>query len=124
MMLAVQIFRFIVSGVTATAVHFLVLHSLVKYENIDPVAATVLAFSVAFMVSYAFNSFWTFKANKISSKSVGKYLLVSISGMLLNALIMAFAVYVYGWSYRVGFLLGAILVPVLTFMSLKFLVFK
>jgi putative flippase GtrA len=119
-----QALRFFVVGVAATSTHFLVMLFSVEALRLDPVAATFPAFAIAFLVSYGLNRTWTFAATDKHLALITRYLLLALSGMLLNALIMHVAVHVLGWSYLVGFALGVVIVPVVSFTGARWLVFR
>ncbi len=123
-MLIRQGLRFGVVGVAATATHFLIMSCAVECLGIDPVVATVPAFVVAFVVSYACNRRWTFGATAPHTRFVSRYLALALAGMGLNALIMHLSVHRMQWSYVIGFALGVLIVPAFSFAGARYFVFR
>lgn len=123
-MLIRQALRFAFVGIGATATHFVVMVLCVEALALDPVLATLPSFAVAFFVSYVFNRRWTFAASGRHEVLMTRYLLVALVGLALNALIMYVAVDQLAWSYRIGFTLSVLLVPPVTFLCAKTLVFR
>ena len=123
-MLIRQAIRFGLVGIGATATHFAVMVLCVEALSLDPVLATVPSFALAFLVSYVFNRRWTFGASGKHVDLVARYFLVALGGLGLNALIMHLAVDRFGWSYLIGFALSVLLVPPVSFLSTRALVFR
>ena len=55
--------RFAAVGIGATPIHVAVFALLVEAPRLDPVAATVAAFAVAFVAGYLMNRRWTFRSS-------------------------------------------------------------
>ncbi|MEO8485113.1 MAG: GtrA family protein [Betaproteobacteria bacterium] len=107
--------RFAVVGAIATAVHAAVFALLIEATTVDPVAATAVAFAVAFVAGYALNRRWTFASRADPIAQLPRYLAVQLAGLSLNAAIMAFAVHAERWSPYIGLALAIVIVPPLTF---------
>lgn len=81
--------RFIISGGTSAFVDLLVLYILNLVLGIHYLTSAVLAFIVAFGVSFTLHKFWTFKSHGESAqKQVTMYLGTSLFGLCLNTLLM------------------------------------
>lgn len=79
-----QLIQFGVIGVTAMVVHLLVVVALVSL-NIPPLAANVVAFSVAFQVSYWGHRHWTFNARTLRHRqTLPRFVSVAGFGFALN----------------------------------------
>lgn len=81
--------RFIISGGTSAFVDLLVLYFLNAVLGVHYLTSAVLAFMVAFVVSFTLHKFWTFKSHGESThRQVVMYLGTSLFGLLLNTLLM------------------------------------
>lgn len=118
-----QAVKFGVSGVCATATHLMVLVLLVQYLGVDPVFATPPAFLVAFAVSYTLNYLWTFRSSGRHLQTLPRYFLVAVSGMGLNAALMFLCTKIMEFSYLTGFIVGVLIVPWITFLGARMMVF-
>jgi putative flippase GtrA len=79
-----QLVRFGVVGLTAMAVHFLVVRGLVP-RGMTPLTANVLGFFAAFQVSYWGHSLFTFRGHGNSSaESMARFILLATASFLLN----------------------------------------
>ena len=115
MVLAREFVRFALVGAVATAIHAAVFALAIETTPIDPVAATAVAFVVAFLAGYALNRRWTFASRADPVAQLPRYLVVQLAGLALNAAIMAFAVHAQRWSPYAGLALAIVLVPPVTF---------
>ncbi len=116
--------RFAISGGLATLTHVTVFVLLVEWLQLRPLYASVPAFLAAVGVSYGLNFRWTFDADGPHRIMLPRYLLVAVTGLLLNLLITYMVVDVGHHWY--GYALAAIvvLVPLVTFSLSKLWVFK
>lgn len=124
MALAADFVRFAVVGAIATAVHAAVFALAIESTPLDPVAATAIAFCIAFAVGFTLNRRWTFRSRGRPAAELPRYLVAQLAGLVVNAAIMAFAVHLQRWSPYVGLALGIALVPPLTFALSRWWVFR
>lgn len=84
-----KLFRYIVSGGSAAVVDLFALHIFVRYLNMWYVLAAILAFLIAFGVSFTLQKFWTFKdiSKKVTSQAT-IYFIVSSINLGINTLLM------------------------------------
>ena len=80
--------RFGIVGAVATFVHVASLWVLITRLGIEAMRANVLAFLLAFCVSFSGQCFWTFRAQEKWRSSLVKFLLVSVSAFALNSLLL------------------------------------
>ena len=124
--------RFALVGATATAVHAAVFALLVETTPIDPVAATVVAFVVAFACGFVLNRRWTFDSPahptahppRYLAAQLPRYLAAQLAGLGLSAAIMAYAVHARDWSPYVGLALSIVMVPPVTYALARWWVFR
>jgi putative flippase GtrA len=91
---------FVLVGGVAAGVHLLVVMLAVELRHVPPAYANVIAFAVAFLVSYAGHRRYTFGAGRGVADSMGKWLAVSIAGFLLNQALYVAALRLFpDWSY-------------------------
>ena len=111
-----QSLQFVAVGGAAAATHLLVVAALVQGFAMPPLVANVLAFLVAFVVSYGGHAMLTFAGQQAPHRSaLPRYFLVACGSFALNELHWH-----YWWSL-VGVLL---LVAVITFVAAKFWAFS
>src|SRR5208283_269723 len=82
-------------GCLGTAVDLGSLYLFVDYLHIPLLVATAISFMLAVINNFILNKYWTFQ-NKNSNirKQFIKFMLVSITGLFLTEICMAFFVYV------------------------------
>ncbi|QJD86024.1 GtrA family protein [Cohnella herbarum] len=102
-------------GVVGTVIHFLLLILLVERFNMNPVLSSACGFLVVLLVSYLLNKYWTFPSSQSGWRSITKYTVVSVSGLLLNTGIMYVAVEKLHWRYTVGQALVTLIIPAFNF---------
>ncbi len=111
-----QIGRFGVVGISALAVHWVVVALLVP-TGLAPLVANVLAFLVAFQVSYAGHRRWTFDAAHLSRRqTLPRFFLVALASFAANELMYAVLLRYTPLDYRLALLLVLGLVAGMTFL--------
>ncbi|MEM1110599.1 MAG: GtrA family protein [Pseudomonadota bacterium] len=103
--------RYLVVGFIGTALHFLTTVALVESALLAPVPASVAGFILTLIVSFILNSRWTFARSQQVWASFLRYVLVSVSGLFLNALLMHGAIEWAGWHYLWGLVLVVLIIP-------------
>lgn len=101
-----KLFRYLISGGSAAVVDLLALHIFVKCFSMWYVLAAILAFLIAFGVSFTLQKFWTFKdvSKKVTSQ-VTVYFIVSVINLGINTLLM----YIFVDYVHVHYLLSQII---------------
>lgn len=122
--LMAQIFRFGVVGLTAATVHFGTVVFLVQYFEYAPLVANVIAFLFSFQVSYWGHRGWTFQdADVMHRQAIPKLLLVQVINLIANETL--FYIFLsFHLPYQVALLLVLSILPIFTFISSKFWIFK
>jgi putative flippase GtrA len=109
------LFWFVVVGCTAALVHLGVVWAMVEQLRVPPLAANVLAFCVAFCVSFLGHHGLSFAAqNAPRGRAAARFLLVALLGFVLNETLYAILLRL-GWDYRFALVLVLGLVAVCTF---------
>lgn len=117
-----QLFRFSGIGAINTLIHLAVTVGLVETFQTNPVVANMLAFLTANTFSYWANSRWSFRA-KMNRQRFIRFLIVSISGLLLTVALSGFAQAMH-WHYLAGVALLFCALPILTFVFHKYWTFS
>lgn len=119
-----QFIRFGLAGIIATLCHIGTLIILVEYFEYIPLLASTIGFLLAVIVSYILNHRFTFivKGNHVLFFS--RYLVVCITGLILNTSIMFVTINILKWWYITGQVSTLIIVPIINFMLNKFWAFS
>jgi putative flippase GtrA len=119
------IFRFAIVGVVATLTHMLLALTLLNLGGLPPLPANILAFCVAFFVSFAGHSFWTFRGHGAELKaSMVRLLITAGCGFLLNNGTLWLLLVLTALGDDLSVILAALVVPPATYLMNKFWVFR
>ncbi|MBH9552062.1 GtrA family protein [Inhella gelatinilytica] len=80
-----QVARYGVVGLIGTAAHFLLMVAAVEIGDWDPVAAGVLGFVAALVISYALNRCWTFRTGGPVAKGFLRFTAVALFALAVNS---------------------------------------
>lgn len=118
-----QALQFVLVGGCAAATHLAVVALLVQ-AGMAPLQANVLAFLVAFVVSYNGHALFTFvQAGARGWSVVARYFAVACASFVANELLYWVALHWLGWHYFWSLALVLVLVAVGTFVFAKFWAF-
>lgn len=109
------LFMYAAVGLIATSVHFSVLLVLVELLTVEEVLASAAAFAVAALTSYQLNRIWSFRSRRRHRTALPRYIVVALSGLLLNVVIMRIGLYVLNVWYVAAQTAVFIVVPLTTF---------
>ena len=110
-----QFARYAAAGAIGTLVHYVVLLVLVELAAAGSVLASTLGALAGALVNYTLNYRYTFRSVRPHAESALKYLVVSVAGVLLNAVVIAAATSVLGLHYLVAQVLATAVVLVCAF---------
>ncbi len=116
--------RFGMVGITATAVHIIVVSFLLSEIQFPTLLANTLAFLTAFSISFTGNYFWTFQTPGSLRKVMQRFLLISISAFIANTLLLATILSAKWFSPLFSAIVSATLIPVMTFLVSRLWVFR
>lgn len=103
-------------GASAAAVHFLVVTLMVAVYGWRPIIANVVAFCVAFFVSYTGHSLLTFADRDAAhSQSAPRFLAVAVTGFVSNELLYYLALNVLHLPYQPALVLVLVMVAGMTY---------
>ena len=115
---------FAMVGLAATAVNFLILVLLVERFDIYPLLSYLLAYAVAFSVSYLGHYYLTFSANEEHMIAIRRFLLVSMFASALNFIVFAVSFEYLHLSYLIAFVITIFIGPPFTYLLSRNLVFN
>ncbi|OGT01257.1 MAG: hypothetical protein A2Z65_01200 [Gallionellales bacterium RIFCSPLOWO2_02_58_13] len=119
-----QMVKFGLVGLSATAIHASVLFFLVEKLGVGPVLASIPAFLTALVISFLINHHWTFVVKRGYGRYFSRYAAVSVAGLILNIAIMYGTVLLMHQSYIVGLGVVIILVPLISFLLQRYWTFS
>lgn len=120
-----QLLQFVLVGGTAAATHLAVVGLLVALLGMPPLAANVLAFLVAFVVSYNGHALFTFSAARARGwPVVARFFAVACLSFVANELLYYIALNWLHWHYFWSLAAVLVLVAIGTFVMSKFWAFK
>jgi putative flippase GtrA len=112
-----QLAAFLVIGAAAAATHWGAVLLLVEGGGVSPLRANVAGFGLAFLLSYGGHRRWTFAAMAPPHRvALPRFLLVALSGLLLNQALFALLLARTALPYPLALLLVLLAVAVLTFL--------
>ena len=115
-----QIIRFGIVGVIATALDFGVLVVLKELLNMDVLIASAISFCVSVAVNYILSMAFVFKSkNENKVKEFIVFILLSIGGLCLNQLILWVGVKFTSVYYLVVKIFALVIVPIYNFVTRK-----
>jgi len=107
--------KYLLVGVLNTLVHFAITIALVELAMWQPIIASIIGFCAAVVVSFTLNSLWTFAQTDALPRRFVRFILVSVSGLLLNTIIMYLAVNICSLHYLLGLMVIVVVIPVYSF---------
>ena len=120
-----QLLQFVLVGGSAAATHLAVVGLLVSLLSLPPLGANVLAFLVAFVVSYNGHALLTFSAAQARGwPVVAKFFAVACLSFVANEALYYIALNWLHWHYFWSLAAVLVLVAIGTFVMSKFWAFK
>ncbi len=121
-----KILRYLFSGTTAFGINFFFLYVFTEWVGLYYLVSVVLAFSMAVVVSFILQKFWTFRNNsKIDLHRQAKiYITVAIINTGINTLLVYLFVEYVGLHYLTGQFFSSGLIAVESFFVYQIFIFK
>lgn len=118
--------RYVIAGTTSACVNLSVLYIFNTIVGLFYLTASIIAFIVAFFVSWGLHKFWTFKDHSLEGahKQGIKYLASSLFGLSLNTTLMYTFVSILRFWVLPSQVLAGLMVAGFTFFISKHLVFN
>jgi putative flippase GtrA len=122
-MLTRQIVRYLMVGGLGTVTHLAILAFCVEVLGWSAIAGTIAGFLGALSVSYWLNHRWVFESNSPHANSLWRYVVVSLSGLVLNSGMMSALVHYLHWWYFTAQLSVIFIVPITNFILNRYWTF-
>jgi putative flippase GtrA len=120
-----QIIRFGLVGSLAAVTQLTIVMVLVEFGLLQPLAANILGFMIAFQVSYWGHRHWTFNATNVQhSVAAPRLFLIASSGFIANELFYYIMMTTFHFPYIPALLVVLTILPFITFVTSKFWVFR
>jgi putative flippase GtrA len=118
--------RYVLSGGTAAIVDLALLYALYEVMRVHYLISAILAFLMAFVVSFTLQKFWTFRnvSHENMHTQVFTYLGTSLLGLALNTLLMYVFVDLALVHVMLSQVFAGAIVACFTFFLSKYFVFK
>jgi len=113
--LSVKFIKYSFVGCLSTLTYFLSVFVLVEFIKYDPLYASALSFIFMTLISYLLNRRFTF-GSTFSTKTLLRFLAVSLIGFILNFIIMFFIIKGLSLHYFFGELVTTLVIPVINFL--------
>lgn len=123
--LIVQIFRYLVSGVTAFVVDFSALWFFTEIVNLHYLLSTVIANSIGLVITYLFSIFWIFDSRRVKNTEYEFliFILIGVLGILLTMFFMWLITDVLAVQYLISKVFTVVIVAVISFILKKLILF-
>ena len=122
--MSTQMIRFALIGIMAMLVHWYTVISLVPI-GFYPLVANILAFFVAFLVSYTGHSYWTFLAfPPIHKYCLPRFFVVAVGSFIINEILYFLLLHYTELNYRMALIVVLGSVSILTFTFSKLWAFR
>lgn len=120
-----KIARYIISGGTATAVAIGLLYFFTHYLHIWYLASSIIAYALAFLVSFSFQKFWTFQSSSLHmlKKEVVTYLTIFICNIAFNTFFIYMFVEFLHLHYVLAQISSSFILACTNFFLYKYVVF-
>lgn len=117
--------RFLIAGGTAAATDLTLLYVFTDIFHIWYLLSAVLAFALAFVVSFTLQKFWTFGDHTVDAihTQLGIYLIIALIGLGINTAAMFLLVDHIGLHYILAQILASAFIAVGNFFAYKHLIF-
>ncbi len=94
--------KYFAIGVTAVAVHFLVMIILVEFLSVIPLLGSFFGFVIGSLVNYNLQYHWAFNSSQDHKKAFTRYSTITVSMLFLNLLIFQFGLSQLALDYRIS----------------------
>lgn len=122
--MSAQLIRFVLVGITAMLIHWITVIALVPM-GLNPLTANIIAFSIAFFVSYSGHSYWTFLTSHLTHKyRFPRFFIIAVSSFIVNETIYFLLLRHTALDYRTALVIVLGSVSILTFIFSKAWAFR
>src|SRR4030042_3039684 len=111
-----KIIRYAIVGIFGTLSYMLILTGLVEVLGFSPVVSSIVSFIIILIGSYYGNHYFTFQSDRAHSYALPRYIIVSITALLLNTVIIFLTVNILGWWYMYSQAITVFVIPLSNFL--------
>ncbi|MBN9221603.1 MAG: GtrA family protein [Mesorhizobium sp.] len=117
-----QIMRYGIVGLTAVAIHYAVLITLVELADMRKLVASIIGFCAAIPFNYYFQHRWVFRSRNDHSLALTRYMIVTTLGLAINSIVFHTGLAV-GLPYLLAQAVAILLVTAFNFIANRFYTF-
>lgn len=112
-----RITKYVIIRGIGVGVYLGMLVLLVEVIKINPVISAAITATLTSAYLYFFSYVWVFKSKKNShAYSLPRFISIEILTLLMNTGIMYLVVNVFNWEYVLGVIIGAVVIPLISFL--------
>ncbi len=121
-----RIIKYVTSGVSAAVVNLAILYLLADIFGFWYLTSSMMAFVVAFGVSFFLQKFWTFEERSTDnvSSQLGLFLTIQLVNLLINTLLIYILVEFAGLWHIIAQIISGLLLATSSFFIFKKLIFN
>ncbi len=119
-----ELARFGIVGVAATLVHLGVAFFLSAYTEIPLILINLMAFMIAFAVSFLGHHHWTFQGKTSQKESFLKFLAVALSGLAASTALLFILIKLDISTDMIKLMISIVIIPIVTYLLSKFWAFR
>jgi len=116
--------RFTLVGITAAFVHIGIVWVLITQHGIETLLANLVAFLMAFMVSFTGQYLWTFRTKRYWQSALIRFFLISLAGFSGNNIVLISLLDMGVMSDSFAAILSACVIPIVTYLAGRFWAFN
>ena len=107
--------RFALVGIAATLVHLTIVWSVIRAGLAPPFLANLIAFLIAFVVSFSGHYYWTFKTRLPRHHAAARFFLIAVTGFAFNSFVLILIVRQDWMAPEWAAVISTLFVPAITF---------
>ena len=119
----ISIIKFGIIGISNTLINWIIFF-LLNLVEVNYILANIIAYSLATINSYIWNSKWVFKYNNEKLVSSLKFIIVNLVGLILNTIILFILVDMFNINKIISLVMATGVVMILNYISNRLWVFK
>lgn len=119
----ISIIKFGIIGISNTLINWIIFF-LLNLVEVNYIVANIIAYSLATINSYIWNSKWVFKYNNEKLVSSLKFIIVNLVGLILNTIILFILVDMFNINKIISLVMATGVVMIINYISNRLWVFK
>ena len=119
----ISIIKFGIIGISNTLINWIIFF-LLNLVEVNYILANIIAYSLATINSYIWNSKWVFKYNNEKWVSSLKFIIVNLVGLILNTIILFILVDMFNINKIISLVMATGVVMIINYISNRLWVFK